>query len=138
MASHSSKLSLSRMVVAAGIFLGVLFLAVVLPVMTFTRAGDEGRSAFAGAVVLMLSVLPASILAIYKPLIAGVWLTLVGLLGGWATSWNPYHVLVSSGAPPDYGETLGSAFLCIATVALGLFFLITALLEWPNLKLNER
>jgi len=137
MASLSSKLATTRIVVGSGIFLGVMFLAVVLPVMTFTRASNEGWSAIVGAAFLMLSVLPASILAIYRPLISGIWLTLVGLLGGWTTSWNPYHVLVASGAAPDYGEAIGSGFLCVATVALGLFFLITALLEWPNLKFNE-
>jgi hypothetical protein len=136
MATVSSKLAITRIIVGAGVFLGALFLVVVLPVMTFTRASNETWVALIGATVLLLSVLPASVLAIYKPLPAGVWLTLVGLLGGWTTSWNPYRVLVASGAPPDYGEVVGSAFLCVAAVALGLFFLITALLEWPNLKFS--
>ena len=80
----------------------------------------------------MFSTLPASILAIYQRLWAGIWLTLVGAYATVSMSWNAYQLFLAHTV--DYGDVLGDGSLALLIALLGIFFCVTALLGWPELS----
>jgi len=82
----------------------------------------------------MFSTLPASILAIYQRLWAGIWLTVVGAYATVAMSWNAYHLFLAHAAEVDYGEVVGDGSLALLIALLGIFFWVTAVLRWPELS----
>lgn len=129
-----SKSALSWGMVAAGIVLGISFLALVTPVMLYTAGLQDSPWERWAVVALLFSTLPASILAIYQRLWAGIWLTLVGLYATIVMSWNTYHLLLANTAAVDYGEVIGDGFIALLVALLGVFFCVTAMLRWPELS----
>jgi len=129
-----SKSALSWGMVAAGVVLGISFLALVAPVMLYTAGLHDSPWQRYAVVALMFSTLPASVLAIYQRLWAGVWLTLVGLYATIAMSWSSYQLLLAHAAEVDYGEVVGDGFIALLVALLGIFFCVTAVLHWPSLS----
>jgi len=129
-----SKSALSWGVVAAGIVLGISFLALVAPVMLYTAGLNDTQWQKVAVGALMFSTLPASILAIYQRLWAGVWLTLVGLYATIALSWSAYHLVLAHTAYVGYSEVIADGSIALLVALLGIFFVITAALRWPDLS----
>ncbi len=127
-----SKSALSWGIVAAGIVLGISFLALVAPVMLYTAGLNDNLWEKVAVMGLMVSTLPASILAIYQRLWAGVWLTLVGVYATVVMSWSAYQLYLSHTV--DYSEIVGDGFIALLVALLGVFFVATAALHWPNLS----
>ena len=129
-----SKSALSWGMVAAGIVMGIALLALVAPVMLYTSGLHDSPWQRYAIGALMFSTLPASILAIYQRLWAGVWLTLVGLYATVCMSWSTYQLLVAHTTAVDYGGVIGDGSLALLVALLGIFFWITAMLRWPQLS----
>jgi hypothetical protein len=120
--------------VAAGIVMGISLLALVAPVMVYTAGLRDSSWQRYAIGALMFSTLPASILAIYQRLWAGVWLTLVGTYATVCMSWNAYQLFLAHTASVNYGDVLGDGSLALLIALLGIFFCVTALLGWPELS----
>jgi len=129
-----SKSALSWGVVAAGIVLGISFLALVAPVWVYTAGLNDNQWEKVAVYALMASTLPASILAIYQRLAAGVWLTLVGLYATIAMSWSAYQLLQAHTQDVNFGEVVGDGGVALLVAAIGIFFCITWMLRWPDLS----
>jgi len=129
-----SKSALSWGVVAAGIILGVSFLALVAPVMIYTAGLHDNQWGRIAVYALMGSTLPASILAIYQRLLAGIWLTLVGVYSTIVMGWSAYQLMLMHAPEVDFGEVVGDSGLALLVAALGIFFLVTGALRWPALS----
>jgi hypothetical protein len=129
------RTTISWTVVVSGIILGVAFLLFVAPVALFTLGVNDSAPDIVGMAALLCSVLPASVLAIYKRREAGVWLTSVGFLSASTTIWNEYRVLTTRAIHFTLSELIGSGSLGMLAMILGLFFWITAATGWPNLRL---
>lgn len=129
-----SKSALSWGMVAAGIVMGISLLALVAPVMLYTSGLHDSSWQRYAIGALMFSTLPASILAIYQRLWAGVWLTLVGLYATVCMSWSTYQLVVAHTTAVDYGGVIGDGSLALLVALLGIFFWITAMLRWPQLS----
>jgi hypothetical protein len=129
-----SKSALSWGMVAAGIVLGISFVAFVAPVMWYTAGLHDNPWGRYAVYALMFSTLPGSILAIYTRFWAGVWLTLVGLYATIAMSWNGYQLVLAHTPDVDYGEVIGDGGVALVVAAIGIFFCVTAALRWPSLS----
>jgi|SRR5215472_1573668 hypothetical protein len=129
-----SKSALSWGVVAAGIILGISFLALVAPVWVYTAALNDNQWEKIAVYALMGSTLPASILAIYQRLMAGVWLTLVGAYATVVMGWGAYQLVLARAQRVDYTEVLGDSGVAFLVAAIGIFFCITWILHWPDLS----
>jgi hypothetical protein len=127
-----SKSALSWGLVAAGIVMGISLLALVAPVMVYTSGLHDSSWQRYAIGALMFSTLPASILAIYQRLWAGIWLTVVGAYATVSMSWNAYQLFLAHTV--DYGDVLGDGSLALLIALLGVFFCVTALLGWPELS----
>ena len=128
-----SKSALSWGVVAAGIILGISFLALVAPVMVYTAGLNDNQWEKVAVYALMGSTLPASILAIYQRLVAGVWLTLVGIYATIVMGWSAYQLMLAHAQNVDYTEVVGDSGVAFLVAAIGIFFCITTALNWPDL-----
>ena len=128
-----SKSALSWGVVAAGIILGISFLALVAPVWVYTAGLNDNQWEKVAVYALMGSTLPASILAIYQRLVAGVWLTLVGLYATVVMGWSAYQLWLAHAQGVDYSEVFSDSGVAFLVAAIGIFFCITTALNWPDL-----
>ncbi len=117
-----------------GIVVGILFLIFVAPVMLFTIGSNDTWPEILGAAALLLSMLPASVFAMYNRFWAGVWLTLVGLYFSIAAAWNGYLISTSHQLHRSWLEIIGNGFLGWIAIALGLFFWLTGAAHWSNLE----
>ena len=129
-----SKSALSWGVVAAGIILGISFLALVAPVMVYTAGLNDNQWEKVAVFALLGSTLPASILAIYQRLWAGVWLTVVGLYATIVMGWSAYQLMLMHTPDVNYGEVVGDSGVAFLVAAIGIFFCITWALHWPDLS----
>ena len=129
-----SKSALSWGVVAAGIILGISFLALVAPVMVYTAGLNDNVWEKIAVGALLFSTLPASILAIYQRLVAGVWLTLVGLYAAIVMGWSAYQLMLLHTPNVNYGEVVGDSSVALLVAGIGIFFCITWMLHWPDLS----
>jgi len=136
--SSTFKITVSWIAISGGILLGAAYLLLVAPVMLFTLGKNDSWPEIVIATALLLSVLPASIAAIYNRLWAGVWLTVVGVYFAVAAAWNAYSINVELGLHRGFVETTGNGFLGWVAIALGLFFGVTGAFRWPNLKAREK
>lgn len=121
--------TLSWLVIALGITLGLVYLLLVAPIVFFTIGKNDSWPETIATAALLLSVLPASIVAIFSRKRAGIWLTVVACCGAAASAWNTYSVLSAKGIQVAVGEVFGSALLDIVAMLFGLFFWITGILE---------
>lgn len=133
-----SRYVISWCAVTLGILLGTVFLLLVAPVMLFTIGKNDSLPEVIGGAALCLSMLPASLLAIYKRSWAGAWLTLVGLYFAIAAAWNQYAVLKAHAITVSLGEVVGNGLLGIIASIFGLFFLVTAWRDSPSLRGGTR
>ncbi len=131
---YDSKTAASWAMIWLGIIVGAYFLVLVAPVMWFTLGKNDTWPEIVGGTALLLSMLPASILAIFRRTWAGVWLTIAGAYFAIAAPWATHAVDVTRGFHRDFSETIGMGFLGWIAVAFGLFFWITGAAGWPNLK----
>jgi hypothetical protein len=123
--------------VITGIALGFSYVLLVAPVMVFAAGKNDSWPELLTIAMLFTSGLPASILAIFHRKAAGIWLTTVAICAAAAGSWNTYNVLSSHGIPADSGEVLGSAFLELPAVLVGVFLWLTGVLGWPELRTRK-
>lgn len=129
-----TKAAISWVFVALGIALGIVFLVLVGPVALFTLSKNDSWAEVLGMSALVVSVLPACIYAAYNRLVAGIWLTGVGSYAAISLMWNDYQVLAARGIHGQVGEVIGNGFMGMLAMAFGLFFWITGVAGWPNLK----
>jgi hypothetical protein len=102
--------------------------------MIYTAGLNDNQWEKVAVYALMGSTLPASILAIYQRLLAGIWLTLVGLYATVVMGWSAYQLVLMHAPEVDYGEVIGDSGLALLVAALGIFFCVTAALRWPSLS----
>lgn len=129
-----SKSALSWGMVAAGVVMGISLLALVAPVMLYTSGLHDSPWQRYAIGALMFSTLPASILAIYQRLWAGVWLTVVGVYATVSMSWSADQLVLAHTNAVDYGDVLSDGSLALLIALLGIFFWVTAMLSWPQLN----
>ena len=129
-----SKSALSWGVVAAGIILGISFLALVAPVWVYTAGLNDNQWEKVAVFALLGSTLPASILAIYQRLWAGIWLTLVGLYATIVMAWSAHQLMLMHTPDVNYGEVVGDSGIALLVAAIGIFFCVTWVLHWPDLS----
>ena len=127
------KKRMSLVVAIFGVAFGLILLLLVAPVALFTAGKNDSLAEIIGTSILVLSVLPASILAMYSRISAGIWLTAVGSYAAAVSAWNTYTVLSAKAIHASPGEVLGSTLMGMLAVLFGLFFLITGAIGWPNL-----
>lgn len=132
--SVTARKAISWVVVALGISLGLVYLFFVAPVAFFTTGKNDSWPEISATAALLLSTLPASILAVFSRKRAGIWLTVVGLCGAAACAWNTHAVLSARGIHDQVGEVFGSTLLSLIAMLFGLFFWITGVLGWSNLR----
>jgi hypothetical protein len=124
--------------VVFGILLGLVYLVFVGPGLLFAVGHEHASVEISGIATLCLSFLSASILAIYRRLWAGVWLTIAGLYSAAIASWDAYSRLAERSIPIGVGEVFGAGTLSFIPILLGVFFWVTALRGWPELKHRRR
>jgi hypothetical protein len=64
--------------------------------------------------------------------------SLVRAFSAVSLSLTTYQMLTIRALPIDYGEVLGGGLLGLVALAFGLFFLITGMRGWPELKRWQR
>jgi hypothetical protein len=118
--------------------IGVFYLVFALPVALFAGRQDAHWHEIASLVMLLPSVLVASGLALFRRTWAGVLLSFVGAFSAVSLSLTTYQMLTIRASPIGYGEVLGGGMLGLVALAFGLFFLITGMRGWPELKPWQR
>ena len=131
------KLALSRALVLLAIIIGALFVVVVVPGTIFMLGNNYNLPEVLAELASLLSLLPASILAVWKRLWAGVWLTAAGGFFAVAAQWDKYAITQARGIHVAWGEIIGVGFLGWIVLAFGLFLWITDRRGWPRIRLRN-
>lgn len=132
--SPATRKSISWLVVGLGVAVGIVYLLFVAPIFLFTIGKNDAWTEVLAMLLVMVSTLPASLVAIFSRKRAGIWLVFVSVLGAAANALNTFRALNSKGIEARFGEVFGSTLLDVVSLSIGLFFWLTGSLGWTNLR----